>query len=74
MQVIFQSALGFFRRGLAVQTAPLAAVAIEAELGGDDHLLAERGQRLTYKIFGREWAITDLFDELLSTEDCHIQA
>src|SRR5208282_6600156 len=44
-------------RGLAVQAALLAAVAIEAELGGDDHLLAERSQRLAHEFLVRERAI-----------------
>src|SRR5208282_1862576 len=44
-------------RGLAVQAALLAAVAIEAELGGDDHLPAERSQRLAHKFLVRERAI-----------------
>ena len=45
--------------GTAVK-APLRAVFridIEAELGCDDHLIAERGQRLAHQLFVRERAI-----------------
>jgi hypothetical protein len=44
-------------RRLAVQAALLAAVAIEAELRGDDHLPAERRQRLAHEFLVRERAI-----------------
>jgi len=38
-------------RRLAVQTGLLAAIAIETELGGDDHLPAHRRERLVAQIF-----------------------
>src|SRR5713101_7707244 len=41
----------------AVQAALLAAVTIESELGGDDHLLAKRSEGLAHEFLVRERAI-----------------